>query len=323
MAEPRDYEGARVLGLTGAENSLADGGGVFFRLDGELYWQWWYAPLHKRYRVFTAPIPKDVLKKFPVDTESLTGQSEYTEDELFVFSVSEDPHDRVRVMEVISDVYGGRELDDEPEQLTEDDLDDRWSEQMGMDDRRDDDELEPEFDQDEYEADDEEEEIELPDEMGDSDYFLRENEDEQWDVFDGSGEHLSEFEDTQSALLFIAEQMLETGPGAVFYTDPRTGELGQFEDFDPESVIARIKGDGPRRRRRRRPEDDEDESPRRSRRKRPNMRESSGRSASEKRRRRIRVPKFDAAAYMRAAQQASANFQGMIADGLFQDKDES
>lgn len=323
MAQPRDYESAKVLGLTGAENSLADGGGVFFRLDGELYWQWWYAPHHKRYRVFTAKIPPDVFRAFPVDVDALSGQSEYTEDELFVFSVSEDSHDRVRVMEVISDVYGGRELDDEPEQLTEDDLDDRWSEQMDIDGRRDEDGVDAEFEEDSFEDEGVEEEVELPDEIEDGDYFLRENEDEQWDVFDGAGEHLNEFEDTQAALLFIAEQMLETGPGVVFYTDPRSGEVGQFEDFDPESVIARIKGDGARPRRRRRAKDDEDESPGRSRRKRPNMRESSGRSASEKRRRRIRVPKFDAAAYMRAAQQASANFQGMIADGFFQDKDKT
>lgn len=102
-------DGVEVLGTTGDLDAFNYGGGVFFRTPNrkELYWQFWGEPeVGKNYRVYTAPIPDDMIDHFEITTQDLCMVSELEISTIRSMLRSKKLKDRFELIQMILELVG-------------------------------------------------------------------------------------------------------------------------------------------------------------------------------------------------------------------------
>lgn len=125
-------DGTEVLSTTGDVDAFEHGGGVMFRPPRcrEFFWSFWSARTFgdKTYRVFTAPVPEDVLAHFEPDTAELALVSGMDKRELKRLGRSRRPDDRLQVVMLICECSGPSRVDPthEPVVMSPWELAERW-----------------------------------------------------------------------------------------------------------------------------------------------------------------------------------------------------
>jgi hypothetical protein len=135
MRRPVQHGDVVVLEMTGDSDALEFGGGVVFRKDGQIYWQFWDAPTGRKYLIWTSKIPFNVLRQFSfVDREGIARFLRIDLDELRGMSVSNRIMDRQRLVEVIGETEGWSTIcPDDVEDLVRWELIQRWGPLLGVD----------------------------------------------------------------------------------------------------------------------------------------------------------------------------------------------
>jgi len=96
-----------VLEKTGDDDSFEYGGGVLYRKDDGEFWQFWEAPTTKNYLVWTAVIPRDVLKEYKrLSREEIACILDVDMDTLRTMGRSRRHGDRLALIEAISELEG-------------------------------------------------------------------------------------------------------------------------------------------------------------------------------------------------------------------------
>lgn len=125
-------DGTEVLETTGDVDAFKYGGGVLYlsprRKDA--YWEFWPEREEgtKNYRVFTAPIPENVIEFYEPDVNELCKFADIDRQKVRRLSRSKKVKDRLEIVMAIADVYGPSRVDPDhdPEILTLWDLKHRW-----------------------------------------------------------------------------------------------------------------------------------------------------------------------------------------------------
>ena len=219
-------DGTEVLGTTGDVDAFEHGGGVLFRPPSsrDLFWSFWEPRPSgdKCYRVFTAPVPDDVLSHFAPDMSELSLVSGLDSRELKRMSRSHRPKDRLNVVMLIRECSGPSRVDPshEPEVLSPWDLTDRWG---------------PVFAQDTSE---------VP--MVDyEDFIILETPHEDYECGRVDGRYLGRFATYKESLCSIADAMNQWGcPDSNVYHEHAKGKL-ELVLWDPETFEGKT---SPRRR---------------------------------------------------------------------------
>lgn len=129
-------DGTQVLQTTGDLDAFKYGGGVLYKKDKEIYWQFWDArePGQKNYYVFTSPIPDDVLRFFKfAEVEIVSKVAFMDKKDVLKLSRSKDPKERALLVSFIKDTYGPSAVDPDQssETLTPWQLSKRWADVFG------------------------------------------------------------------------------------------------------------------------------------------------------------------------------------------------
>lgn len=145
-ALPPDSDELVVLEKTGDDDSFEYGGGVLYRKNGGYFWQFWEPPASKNYLVWTAKIPRDVLKAYKhISREELASVLDVDMDTLRTMGRSRSHGDRFALIEAISELEGRSTIVGREEELTPWELAQRWGTAIGVDP-----ESVPEIDDDDY-----------------------------------------------------------------------------------------------------------------------------------------------------------------------------
>lgn len=132
-------DGTEVLETTGDVDAFEHGGGVLFRAPHRrgTFWTFWSSRElgEKSYRVFTAPIPPDVIEHFEPDLKELTFVSGIDLREMRKLSRSKNPVERLHLVMAIRDCNGASRVDPEhePEIMSIHELSERWGAVFGID----------------------------------------------------------------------------------------------------------------------------------------------------------------------------------------------
>ena len=132
-------DGTEVLDTTGDVDAFEHGGGVLFRAPDRrgTFWTFWSARElgEKNYRVFTAPIPPDVIEYFDPDLKELALVSGIELREVRKLSRSKNPAERLQLVMAIRDCSGASRVDPahEPELMSVHELSERWGAVFGID----------------------------------------------------------------------------------------------------------------------------------------------------------------------------------------------
>lgn len=134
MKRPISFEGKKILGTTGDDDSLLYGGGVVFR-KGEIdYWQFWDGPERKNFEVWTAKIPSRVLNAYKMTRYELADVMGMGAEEVRSMGSARDAKDRQKVLEAVIRVLGRSAVcRDGAEDLTLWELVQRWHPVLGVD----------------------------------------------------------------------------------------------------------------------------------------------------------------------------------------------
>lgn len=213
-------DGVEVLRTTGDINAFEHGGGVLFRAPRrrDIFWTFWSARKldEKFYRVFTAPVPDDVILFFNPDIDELHSVSKIHKKDLKNMGRSKNPIDRLELVMLIQECCGSSSVDPsrEPEILSIYELSDRWGHVFGIDSR------------------------EVP-KLDFEDFILREHEG-GYECGSVDGKYLGIFPEYKNALCAIADCMsiLSRGGANVFHEHP-DGQL-EIVAWDPSTFIGKI-----------------------------------------------------------------------------------
>ncbi len=131
-------DGTEVLDTTGDVDAFEYGGGVLFRAPDRrgIFWSFWSGRDlgEKNYRVFTAPIPLDVIEFFEPDPNELSKISEIHIRDIRKMGRSKNPIERLQVVMAIRDCDGASRVDPahEPEIVSLYELSARWGAVFGL-----------------------------------------------------------------------------------------------------------------------------------------------------------------------------------------------
>lgn len=131
-------DGTEVLETTGDVDAFEHGGGVLYRAPNRrgVFWTFWSARDlgEKNFRVFTAPVPPDVIEYFSPDIKELSLVSGFDIRDIRRLSRSKDHSERLQLVAAIRDSSGASRIDPshEPEILTPWELSDRWGGVFGL-----------------------------------------------------------------------------------------------------------------------------------------------------------------------------------------------
>lgn len=212
-------DGVEVLKTTGDINAFEHGGGVLFRAPcrRDIFWTFWSARNlgEKSYRVFTAPIPGDVIEFFSPDLNELHSVSGIHKRDLKKMGCSKNPIERLELVMLIQECCGSSRVDPrhEPEILSIYELSDRWGSVFGVDSR------------------------EVP-KVDFEDFILREN-GAEYECGSVDGKYLGKFTEYKSALCAIADCMsrLSREEANVFH-EHSEGQL-ELVAWDPPTFIGK------------------------------------------------------------------------------------
>lgn len=214
-------DGTEVLDTTGDLDAFAHGGGVLFRAPNRrgTFWTFWSARGfgEKNYRVFTAPIPPDVIEYFDPDLKELALVSGIDIRDVRKLSSSKNPADRLQLVMAIRDCGGASRIDPShgPELVTAHDLSCRWGAVFGLDGG------------------------DIP--MVDyEDFIIRETSLNDYECGSVDGKYLGRHKEYKYALCAVADCMKEWGRSSanVFHEHER-GSL-ELVAWDPETFIGKI-----------------------------------------------------------------------------------
>lgn len=135
-----------VLEKTGDDDSFEYGGGVLYKKDDAEFWQFWESPTRKNYLVWTARIPRDVLKEYKrIPRDEIASILDVDTDTLRTMGRSRQYGDRFALIEAISELEGRSAIVRREEDLTPWELAQRWGTAIGVDP-----ESVPQMDDDDY-----------------------------------------------------------------------------------------------------------------------------------------------------------------------------
>ncbi len=131
-------DGTEILSTTGDLDAFAYGGGVFYRYRREVAWQFWDArePGEKNFVIYKALVPENVLDCYDVSLGEGCEIADIEKSQGRRLSRSNDPKDRLDVVQMIRDARGPSFFGHEPEELSPWELADRWGMVFGTDIKR-------------------------------------------------------------------------------------------------------------------------------------------------------------------------------------------
>lgn len=117
----------KVIGGTGDVDPLEHGGGVVYKDDYGLHWEWWDEPEGDDYVVYRADVPDDVTAYFDwADWNKIGDYVDESAAELVREGKSSNVMHRVYVMRDLAAYWGAHELDGDPLELTRSEMEHRW-----------------------------------------------------------------------------------------------------------------------------------------------------------------------------------------------------
>ncbi len=120
----------KKIATIGDVNPIDHGGGVIFDGDAGPFLEWTGSPgdcIPLTHKVFRRHIPKDVFEDLSwVNKDRLAHGMGGDPEEMLLMSRSEDPFARAMLMSICGDYFGWENLDEEPLELTEEELTKRW-----------------------------------------------------------------------------------------------------------------------------------------------------------------------------------------------------
>jgi hypothetical protein len=131
---PTQLRDLKILDKTGDDDALTYGGGVVFRKDDKVFWQFWDAP-GRNYLVWTARVGRSVLQDYPnVNRKHLASDMGLDMNGLRAMAVAADPRDRRQMVEAIGELEGRSVIcPTGPEELTNWEMKQRWGDLYQVD----------------------------------------------------------------------------------------------------------------------------------------------------------------------------------------------
>lgn len=130
-------DGTEILETTGDLDAFKYGGGVLYKKNQEIYWQFWdqREQGEKNYFVFTCPVPDNVLKFYDFAELNIVSKVAFMDKkDIKRLSRSKDPKERRLLVSFIKDTYGASSVDPDGanEVLTPWQLSNRWADVFGI-----------------------------------------------------------------------------------------------------------------------------------------------------------------------------------------------
>ena len=120
-----------ILMTTGDRDPFTHGGGVVYKTDSGITWEFWFAEDYEQlgeFEVYRATVPDDVSAYYSHDMITEPASSvDMPKSELLAAAQSKDVADRVLVLETIAGYYGPLNLDGYPLRMSMADLKKRWN----------------------------------------------------------------------------------------------------------------------------------------------------------------------------------------------------